>query len=176
MTHSKQKGNLGFSATIKELHRLGINVFSEIGDLSRIDIIAEVEKTLLTIQVKYATEKKSSVELPLRKCGPNGYKYVYDSSDVDIFSVYLPIKDKVIFIPSSLACKNKSSFIIRFEDTQHKNQFGVHYIKEFDNLKSVLDRVKTEKLNRQGASSTAESPKLSLVGAAPTLPANLFGG
>ena len=44
ITHSKQKGNLGFSATLKEIHKLGYNVFTEIGDYSKIDMIVEYKR------------------------------------------------------------------------------------------------------------------------------------
>jgi hypothetical protein len=138
MKHSKQKGNLGYSSTIKELHKLGVNVFVELGDYSKVDLIAEFEKTLIKIQVKYATETEGFVTIPLRKCGPNGYKYVYAEDDIDIFSVYLPIKDKVIFVPSKLACKNKNSFSIRFDDSKNKQQGRIHFIREFENLEKIL--------------------------------------
>lgn len=138
MIHSKQKGNLGFSATVKELHKLNLNVFIELGDYSKIDIIAEYNNKLIKIQVKYATEKNGVALLPLRKCGPNGYKYKYTTSDVDLFSVYLPLKDKVLFIPASLACQNVNSFQIRFDKSINNQKFNVHYIEEFENLENIL--------------------------------------
>jgi len=114
MKHSKQKGNLGFSATLKELHKLGYNVFTEIGDNSRIDMIVEVESKLIKLQVKYATETNGKVTLKLQKSGPNGYRYTYTTLDIDIFSVYIPSIDKVIFVPAKLALKNTKAFNIRF--------------------------------------------------------------
>lgn len=141
MKHSKQKGNLGFSSTLKELHKLGLNVFTELGDNSRIDLIVEVSRSLVTLQVKYATEKPNSVILPLRKCGPNGYRYTYVKEDIDVFSVYLPVKDKTIFIPAKLACQNASSFTVRFEESKNHQTNGIHTIQEFENLEKILNDV-----------------------------------
>lgn len=122
MKHSKQKGNLGFSAVVKELHKLGLNVFSEIGDYSKIDLIVEYQNKLIKVQVKYLTEKKNLVMLPVRKCGPNGYRYHYESSDVDVFAGYLPGLDRVIFVPATEACKNKSCFNLAIQ----KNKLNIN--------------------------------------------------
>tara|TARA_R110000868_G_scaffold410174_2_gene697446 strand:+ start:114 stop:605 length:492 start_codon:yes stop_codon:yes gene_type:complete len=138
ITHSKQKGNLGFSATLKELHKLGYNVFSEIGDYSKIDMIVEYNSKLIKIQVKYAKEKNGIATLPLRKSGPNGYRYLYKVSDIDIFSVYLPDQDKVLFIPSKLACENRNSFVIRYKDSKNLQKSKVHHINEFLDLDRIL--------------------------------------
>ena len=138
MKHSKQKGNLGFSATLKELHKLGYNVFTEIGDNSRIDLIVEVENKLIKLQVKYATETNGKVTLKLQKSGPNGYRYTYTTLDIDIFSVYIPSIDKVIFVPAKLALKNTKAFNIRFVESKNKQNKFVHFINEFENLDEIL--------------------------------------
>lgn len=140
MKHSKQKGNLGFSATLKELHKLGYNVFTEIGDNSRIDMIVEVENKLIKLQVKYATETNGKVTLKLQKSGPNGYRYTYTTLDIDIFSVYIPSIDKVIFVPAKLALKNTKAFNIRFIESKNKQNKFVHFINEFENLDEILKK------------------------------------
>lgn len=138
MTHSKQKGNLGFSSTIKELHKLGVNVFVELGDNSKTDLIVEINGKLIKFQVKYANEKNGYATLKLQKAGPNGYRYTYLSTDVDIFSVYLPKLDKVIFIPSKLACQNKVSFAVRLEKTKNNQSLNVNTLDKFENLSKIL--------------------------------------
>lgn len=138
MRHSKQKGNLGFSATLKEMHKLGFNVFIEIGDNSKTDMIVEVNKKLIKIQVKYATEKDGMVVLPLKKSGPNGYRYTYLENDVDMFSVYLPNEDRIIMVPSKVACQNKNSFNIRYRESRNSQKMGVHLIDEFSDIDRIL--------------------------------------
>lgn len=140
MKHSKQKGNLGYSATIKELHKLGVNVFVELGDNSKTDLIVECDGKLVKIQVKYATEKNGKVILPLKKSGPNGYRYTYTTNDVDIFSVYLPTLDKVLFVPSILACKNKKSFDIRIDKSKNNQSGNVNELDKFQDLGMILSK------------------------------------
>ena len=139
MKHSKQKGNLGFSSTLKELHKLGYNVFTEIGDNSKIDMIVEVKSKLIKIQVKYASDTNGKVTLKLTKSGPNGYRYTYTTKDIDLFSVYLPTIDKVIFVPAELALKNTKAFNIRFIESKNKQNKFVHFVNEFENLDAILN-------------------------------------
>lgn len=144
MIHSKHKGNLGSSATIKELHKLNYAVFIELGDLSKVDLIAEKDGKTIRIQVKYLDDngnKQNSVGLPLLKKGPNGYRYKYTKSDVDLFAMYLPKRDKVLFIPSKMACKNKVMFSIRLEKSKNNQVGRTHDISEFEDLQKVLESI-----------------------------------
>ena len=64
--HNKQKGNIGVATTVLALQKHGFSVFSELGDYSRIDLIAEKEGKLKSIQVKYAKNTNGKLILPLR--------------------------------------------------------------------------------------------------------------
>ncbi len=134
MRHSKQKGNLGFSSVLKELHKLGVNVFSEIGDLSKIDLIVEANSKLVKIQVKYANDKNGVASLSLRKAGPNGYRYTYTPQDIDVFAVYLPELDKVVFVSAKLACQNRREFSIRTKPATSGQTGGCHFISDFEDF------------------------------------------
>ena len=139
---SKQKGNIGFSTVVLQLHQNEFNVFSEMGDFSKIDLIAEKNGKLSRVQVKYSTTKENGgCELPLRKCGPNGYKYAYTENDCDWFAVYNPDKNEVYWISSKEACKNKTAIIFRTEKSKNNQVSGVrntedysikNFLKEFD--------------------------------------------
>lgn len=137
MQHSKQKGNLGYSSTLKELHKLGVNVFTEIGDYSKIDLIVEYEGKLIKLQIKYVDDKQGKAALHCTKSGPNKYKYKYTESDVDIFSVYLPTVDKVLFIPAKEALKT-NTFTLRVEKSKNNQNKNVHYIDEYSDLAGIL--------------------------------------
>ena len=150
MKHSKQKGNLGFSSTLKELHKLGYNVFTEVGDNSKVDMIVEVKNHLVKIQIKYITDTNGQVTLNLQKSGPNGYRYKYSESDIDLFSVYLPILDKVIFIPAKLACKNTRTFSIRFNESKNNQDKHINYISEFEDLDKILNNLVSSLTNFNG--------------------------
>jgi len=141
MIHSKHKGNLGSSATIKELHKLKYAVFTELGDLSKVDLIAEKSGKTIRIQVKYVDDSDGLARLYVIKKGPNGYRYKYKSSDIDLFSVYLPKRDKVIFIPSKIACKCKSQYTIRLKPCKNNQSSKINDVSQFEDLQKILDTI-----------------------------------
>lgn len=58
MLHSKEKGNIGEMAVAKDLLRHRWEVFYELGDLSKVDLIIHRKGILLRIQVKFVSAKK----------------------------------------------------------------------------------------------------------------------
>lgn len=141
---SKQKGNIGFSAVVLELHKNEFNVFSEIGDFSKVDLIAEKNSKITRIQIKYSVSRKDGgCVLSLRKSGPNGYRYTYTENDCDWFAVYNPVKNEIYWISSKEACKNSRMITSRTEKSKNNQSKGVrntedysikNFLKEFDSL------------------------------------------
>jgi hypothetical protein len=87
--HSKQKGAIGVAVIASDILRQGHNVFTEMGDLSKSDIIVLVNDIIpIKLQVKSMTSKNGAVILYRRSCGPN-YYYKYNSSMVDAFAIYV---------------------------------------------------------------------------------------
>ena len=129
--HSKQKGNIGVAATVLALQKQGLSVFSELGDYSRIDLIAEHNGILKSIQVKYAKNDNDAITLPLRKCGPNGYRYTYKTSDIDWFALYDPKSENVYWVKSDEALSHRNGFTLRIvkpKNNQSKNvNLAEHY-------------------------------------------------
>lgn len=134
--HSKLKGNIGELSVAAELAKLGYCVFKELGDLSKIDLIAEKDGRLIRFQVKYISSSKGKLFLSLKKDGPN-YTFYYKESDVDIFAVFWPERNKILYVPSSVIRTNKS-FIIRVNPTKNNMQSGVHFAEEFFDLEKIL--------------------------------------
>jgi hypothetical protein len=95
--HTKRKGNVGELRVALQLSGMGYSVFKEIGDISRIDLIAEVGKALLRIQVKYITRKNGCYTFVSKKFGP-GYRFSYDVEDVDVFALYCAEDDVVAWV------------------------------------------------------------------------------
>ncbi len=132
--HSKQKGNIGFTATVLSLQKEGFNVFSEIGDYSKIDLIAEKNGKLIRVQVKYTDHGKrdsGTFHLTLVKSGPNGYRYTYKPSDLDWFAVYNPILEEVFWISSIDACKNSTGIVFRFEKPKNRQAYNSHNVEDY---------------------------------------------
>lgn len=139
--HSKQKGNIGQTATILSLQKQRWNVFLEMGDYSKIDIIAEKEGRLVKIQVKYCKyhEERGIYILPMRKSGPNGYRYNYQDIDFDVFAVYLPDTFEVIFIHKN-EIDSISSFTLRKNQARNNQKNSCHFISNYSGLDEVFLR------------------------------------
>jgi len=130
--HTKQKGNIAFSSVVLALQKEGLNVFSEIGDYSRIDLIAEMNGKTKSIQVKYSGGDDNFVKLNLKKSGPNGYRYTYSEKDVDWFAIYSPASEKIAWIKSDVACKNSRQFVVRINKAKNNQQQNVKLIEDYD--------------------------------------------
>lgn len=133
--HSKLKGNIGETAVAKVLMMNGYKVFSEMGDLSKIDLIAESPKGILTkVQVKYVTGKSGKVEITSRKSA-KGYEFRYTESDFDVMAVYCPETDSVAFVGSDELCAT-STICLRVFPPKNNQTKGIKWFKDY-----TLDRL-----------------------------------
>ena len=137
--HSKQKGNIASSSVVLALQEEGFNVFSEIGDYSRIDLIAEKNGVLKSIQVKYCGYKEGVIILKLQKAGPNGYRYTYSEKDVGWFALYDPVTKKVAWVSSKEACEHNNIFTIRVSPVKNGQSSGVKLIEDYGIDKFLRD-------------------------------------
>lgn len=127
--HSKIKGNSGQFAIAKELSRNGYSVFTEEGDISKIDIIAEKNSKLIRIQCKAVTEKNGKIDVKFSKSGPN-YNFAYTSDMFDYFGIYDLTNDKCYFIPSTLI-NEKSHIALRTKPTKNNQNDLINHAKDF---------------------------------------------
>lgn len=128
--HSKKKGNIGQFAAMIELAKLGFSVFSEEGDISQIDIIAEKDGKLLRIQCKAAFPKNDVLCLYLKKSGP-GYHKLYREEDVDYFSLYDLSNHKLYFVPSDILKDHKSTLNLRLNKSKNNQKKLVFFAEDF---------------------------------------------
>lgn len=138
--HSKTKGNIAEAAIALELTRLGYNVFKELGDLSKIDLVAEKDQKLIRIQCKGITPKKGVLILDFRKSGPN-YSFRYNQDQFDIFAVCNLQTGAVCWIPNSYLSENRNGFHIRIEPAKNKQIQGVHSFSDYQDLDKILLQV-----------------------------------
>lgn len=107
--HSKLKGNIGQFNIASCFANHGFSVFTEEGDLSKIDLIAVKDSVILTIQVKAITPKKDKITLWLKKSGP-GYQFNYEQNMFNFFAVYDLLNHQCYLINSDILNKNKTCF------------------------------------------------------------------
>lgn len=128
--HSKRKGNIGQTAVAKKLTQLGFSVFNELGDISKIDLLAEKEGKVIRIQCKAITSKNGAAILNLTKTGPN-YKFKYTAEMFDYFAVYVLDRDLVAFISAKEALNNKRTINLRIDTPKNKQLKHLREIKDF---------------------------------------------
>jgi hypothetical protein len=128
--HSKKKGNIGQLATGFCLSKLGYSVFTEQGDISKIDLIAEKDGKIIRFQCKAVTPKKDCLGVPLRKCGP-GYRIKYTQDMFDYFAVYDLVDKDLYVLPSSILEKHNNTFTLRKKSPKSGQVSGVNLAENY---------------------------------------------
>ncbi len=148
MLHQKRKGSIGEQAVILDLLKQDIAVFTEIGDLSRIDLIAIIDNIPIRIQVKARTpstnnnDKKHScgvIDLKAEKSGPN-YRYHYTQNDFDILAVYDLESDKIAYI-SVNEFLSKQHFSIRVKPAKNNQKTNIKMFSDYSDIRKALKYV-----------------------------------
>ena len=136
--HNKLKGSIACSAVVLALQQNGFNVFSEIGDLSRVDLIAEKNNILRKIQVKFSGQTADVARLRLTKSGPCSYTYTYSNKDVDWFAVYSPGNNCIAWV-SFQEIQQSKHVTIRLKHTKNHQQKGIKLVAEYSIDKFLRD-------------------------------------
>lgn len=135
--HTKQKGSIGELAIAKYLMTKGYSVFTELGDLSRTDLIALINGSCIKIQVKALMSKNGMVVLSSRKSGPN-YSFSYEEKDIDIFAVYVLDKDMIFFISSKELLTNKTCMSFRIDLPKNNQQENIRFLSDYTCFEKAL--------------------------------------
>ena len=134
--HTKQAGNLGELKVAADLIARGYAVFTELGDLSKVDLIALVDDHPVKIQVKARTSKHGRVEVSKRKSGPN-YQFAYQEGQLDVFAIYVLDKDLCLYINASELLKGES-FSFRVVPSRNGQKKKVHDWQDYTDFKRAL--------------------------------------
>ena len=128
--HSKRKGNIGQFGIGLELTKLGYSVFTEEGDISKIDIIAEKNGNLIRIQAKAITPINDTIELILVKSGPN-YKFKYEANVLDYFGIWDLEDHRAYLIPADILNKHSKSLKLRKKPAKNNQQKNTHMLEDY---------------------------------------------
>ncbi|MBA2494075.1 MAG: hypothetical protein H0V31_05195 [Acidobacteria bacterium] len=135
-----KKGTLGEIAVCKELLQLGYEVFVEVGNHSKVDLVVldENYKTY-KIQIKTIKSKNEVVEVySIKNCLNPKYNSRYTIEQVDIFAVYVIDKDFVFYITSKELLINSKSSKFRLSESKNGQIINVRYTKDYLNFKKAL--------------------------------------
>lgn len=135
--HSKQLGSLGVLRVAAHLMSQGYSIFTEFGDLSQVDLIALVDQEPVKIQVKTRNLKDGKIVVDSRKSGP-GYLYRYQPGDVDVFAIYVPEVDLVLFLSIDFVLKAKGTTAIRIVQAKNNQRDGIHWFEDYLDFKRAL--------------------------------------
>jgi len=136
--HKKQLGNLGEMKIAADLISQGYEVFTELGDNSKVDLIAlDKDCKPIKIQVKCLTTKKNAVELSRRKSGPN-YSFKYQDRHADVYAVYLHKEDIICYVPAHLLMMRQRSLTIRTVKPVNNQFANVNMAEQFKDFKKAL--------------------------------------
>lgn len=138
MLHTKAKGTIGELAVAKHLIESGHSVFTEYGDLSKVDLIVLAGTRCLKVQVKSLAPKNSTIEFDLRKSGPN-YRYKYQKTDVDIFAIHNPETGEMAFLSWEDLKDNGSSMSFRVGPTRNSQLSGCRNFADYAQFDRVLE-------------------------------------
>lgn len=133
--HTKQSGSLGELKVAADLIARGYAVFTELGDLSKVDLIVLVGNQPVKLQVKARTSKHGRVEVSKRKSGPN-YQFVYQEGEVDVFAIYVIDIDRK-YVSASEFLKG-TTFSIRVDPARNGQQKKVRAWQAYTDFKRAL--------------------------------------
>lgn len=136
--HKKMQGTVAVAKAVAKFNELGCSVFTEFGDLSRIDLIVERDGKLRRVQVKSTDVDGEVVRLSLKKSGPGGYSYTYQVSDFDYFALYIRTLDKLVLVPSSVLKDNSNTLVFRLSKAKNNQTKGVHLLSDYENFDFFL--------------------------------------
>jgi hypothetical protein len=136
--HSKQLGTLGETKVIADLIAKGYEVFKEVGDNSKTDIIAlDNDYNPWKIQVKCYSIKDGVVSLSRTKSGP-GYSFSYERKHADIYAVYIHEIDFICYISAPELMEKRRSFTIRITPAKNSNTKLVNLAENYSDFERAL--------------------------------------
>lgn len=135
--HTKHKGNAGQFAVALALSKLGYSVFTEEGDISKIDLIAEKSGKILRFQCKAITPVSDCLRLPLKKTGPN-YCFHYNASLFDYFGLYDLSDGSVYAVPATILKTTRSNFSLRKTTPKNNQSRKINYAADYTLSKVLL--------------------------------------
>lgn len=124
MKITKHLGNEGEAAVMLELTKLNLPVFKELGDSSPVDLITVINGIPITIQVKStSSQNKQSAVLQVRKTGK--HTRTYNSTEFNLFALYISDLGRVLWINSSEALQRKTTINFRFKESLNGQKKGI---------------------------------------------------
>lgn len=133
--HTKDLGKIGEAAVIQQCLSLGVEVFIDFGDNSRIDLILNTGYSLERVQVKCYTPDDGKIVLELHKSGPS-YNYKYKSDEIDWFAVVNAhsLTDIAWINAKYILDKYSKKVTLRISPTKNNQASGITWFRDFQDF------------------------------------------
>lgn len=134
--HRKDKGSIGELAVAQFLLRQGFPCFTELGDNSKVDLIALIDNMPILIQVKARKIKNGSIQIKSSKSA-KGYSYKYQTCDFDVLAVYSYEIDDIGFVSAADFCSfNSMSFRVMSPKNNQKTK--IRLLSDYSDIRKAL--------------------------------------
>jgi hypothetical protein len=130
--HTKSKGDIGLAKVIADLMLKGYTPCIPLSEHQPYDLVAVGKGgKVFKLQVKYASLKPNgTVEIRFRSswADKNGsHIRHYRKEEFDLYAIYCPEKEAVLYIPNSSTCPKA----VRFDITMNNQKRNVKWAKEY---------------------------------------------
>lgn len=110
--------------------KMGFDVFQEVGNSARFDLVVSAFGKLQRVQVKSTYTRKGVACLSLRtRSGAKTLRYA--ESEVDVFALYVIDRDMVVYISAKAACSKSCLLSIRLDPAKNNQKRGLNHPEVF---------------------------------------------
>ena len=140
ISNPNKKGTLGEIAVSKELIQLGYELFVELGNHSKIDMIVLDENyNTCKVQIKTTESKNDVVEVySVKNCLNPKYNSTYSIRQIDIFAIYVCDRDLAFYVTAKEILQNGKSSKFRFSESKNGQKKNVRYVWDYLDFKKAL--------------------------------------
>lgn len=136
--HSKQVGALGVLAIAADLAAQDYFVFTELGDLSKTDLIVMgAEYDPIKVQVKTVKSVNGKITISPKKSGP-GYRFRYAKHHADIYAVFVRNLKLCLYVSNTELLRQKSTLTIRTVAAKNGQISGVRLAVTYRSFERAL--------------------------------------
>ncbi len=136
MSSTEVLGTIGETRAVEFFLRHGWLVDVPVLRGSPYDLHIHKDSRNFFVQCKYRTVNKGVVEIKNRRMNGKGNSYKYDLDKIQVFTVFVPVKDILLVIPSS---RIKSSLRIRLTKSRNNQVELTNSADEFINPKWICE-------------------------------------
>lgn len=158
--HTKQLGDIGQLAVALEMKKRKHSVFTEMGDLSKTDLVVLVNDRLpIRIQVKTATvNKNGSIVLSRKKDGPN-YRFKYETEMVDLFALHCLDTGETAFVTSQELCNHSAGMTFRIKPSKNGQLKGCRFLEDYSFERALRDYTQSTQTDKAVGEEIVQTSK-----------------